>query len=139
MTRVLDQVHHQLGKAQRTGKEVMFLTHFAPRHELLAPKPLGVNSPRRERVYQMVNAMMGSDRLGQLLESYSNVKAVFYGHLHQVHHSLYRHHLVYLHQALGVRNKRHNEWQANSFFDQWLQTMRVLSDHDLAALQAGQY
>lgn len=139
MSRVLKQVDHQLYFAQRQNKQVLFLTHFAPDHRLLAPKPAGVSTPRRERVYQMVNAMMGSDQLGHLLESYQNVKAVFYGHLHQVHHSLYRQQLVYLHQAVGVRNKRHNEWQADNFFDQWRQTLRVLNDQDLAALATGNY
>lgn len=134
MNQVLEQVREQLDSASRLNKHVLFMTHFAPRHELLGPKPIGVNTPRRERVYQMINAMMGSDRLGNLLESYPNVKAVLYGHLHRIHHALYRKGLVYLHQAVGVNNKRHNEWQQPTFEQQWLATMRVLDDDDLGRL-----
>lgn len=68
MATVIAQVKYQLDLAKDNNKSVLFLTHFAPRQELLAAKPKEVNTPRRERFYQMVNAMMGSDRLGNLLE-----------------------------------------------------------------------
>lgn len=131
MDRVLTQTREQLAEAVRLNKKVLYLTHFAPRHELLGPKPVEVNNPRRERIYQMINAMMGSDHLGNLLEQCPSVKAVFYGHLHRVHHFVRRHGLVYLHQAVGVKNKRHNEWQQPTFAQQWLATIRILTDTDL--------
>lgn len=128
MTDVLAQTSEQLTAAQRLNKAVLYLTHFAPRHELLEPKPAATLDSRHERIYQMINAMMGSDRLGDLLESSPNVKAVFYGHLHHAHRPLHRHGLVYLNQAVGVKNKRHNEWQRATFEQQWVSTMRVLVD-----------
>lgn len=73
----------------------------------------------------MINAMLGSDRLGKLLESYPNVKEVFYGHIHGVHPPLTRGSLTYFNQALGVHKRRHNEWQAATFEEQWLTTVRV--------------
>jgi hypothetical protein len=79
-----------------------------------------------ERFYQMINAMLGSNRLGQLLESYPNVKAVFYGHVHGVHPPLDRANLTYFNQAVGVHKKRHDEWQAATFADQWKRTIRVI-------------
>lgn len=125
MQLVLNQVQAQLAKAQADGKRVIFVTHFAPRHELLAPRPAQVNTPRRKTVYEMIQAMLGSDQLGKLLESYANVAYVAYGHLHNVHHAVRRGHVTYLHQAVGVRNRRVNEWHASTFVKQWQSTLRV--------------
>lgn len=126
MNNVLSQVTAQLAAAKDAGKRVLFLTHFAPRHELLAPRPAGVNTPRRERFYQMITAMMGSDRLGDLLESTGNVKYAFYGHLHGIHPPLEHNGVTYLNQAVGVRNKRINEWQQDDFTAQWKSSLRIL-------------
>lgn len=126
MDRVLEQVRAQLMAAQQDHKRVILLTHFAPRHELLAPKPAAVDTPRREYFYQMINAMMGSDRLGRLLEKSGNVYYVCYGHLHGIHPSLTRGSVTYLNQAVGVRNKRINEWQQSNFLAQWQSCLRIM-------------
>ncbi|WP_367342596.1 metallophosphoesterase [Limosilactobacillus sp.] len=126
VARVLTQSRQQLIAAQHHNKKVLFLTHFAPRHELLAPKPAAVNTPRRERIYQMINAMMGSDALGNLLADYPSVQTVFYGHLHGQHPDWRWHGISFLHQAVGVKNKRINEWQAPMFEQQWVKTLRVM-------------
>lgn len=126
MDTVLHQVVTQLAAARDAGKRVLFLTHFAPRHELLAPRPAAVRTPRQERFYQMINAMMGSDRLAELLETAGNVKDVFYGHLHGIHPPLKHNGVTYLNQAVGVRNKRINEWQRANFAAQWQTRLRIL-------------
>ncbi|MEY8442218.1 metallophosphoesterase [Lactobacillaceae bacterium 24-114] len=126
MYNVLFHVNQQLSLAASADKQVIFLTHFAPHHELLAPKPATVNSPRREYFYQMINAMMGSDRLGKLLEESGIVKYAFYGHLHGIHPPLKHENVIYLNQAVGVKNKRVNEWQVTDFFSQWKTTLRVI-------------
>ena len=126
MERVLQQTRTLLDSAQRDHKQVLFLTHFVPCQCLLAPKPAGIKTARMERFYQMINAMLGSNRLGQLLESYPNVKAVFYGHVHGVHPPLTRANLTYFNQAVGVHKKRHDEWQAATFANQWKRTVRVI-------------
>lgn len=127
MDQALNQVQKELQLAQCDNKKVIFLTHFAPRHELLAPKPAAVNTPRAEKFYQMINAMMGSDALGNLLELSPNVRYVFYGHLHGIHPPLIRGQLTYYNQAVGVHRKRHNEWQRASFKEQWLTTLRIMN------------
>lgn len=127
MATVIAQVKYQLDLAKDNNKSVLFLTHFAPRQELLAAKPKEVNTPRRERFYQMVNAMMGSDRLGNLLEDSNIVCYVFYGRLHGIHPPLTRHGVTYLNQSVGVSNKRINEWQKDNLYDQWLTTTRVIN------------
>ena len=126
MARVLQQTTVLLDQAQRDHKRVLFLTHFVPCQHLLAPKPAGIKTARMERFYQMINAMLGSNRLGRLLENYPNVKAVFYGHVHGVHPPLTRAGLTYFNQAVGVHKKRHDEWQAATFADQWKRTVRVI-------------
>ncbi|MBB1062989.1 metallophosphoesterase [Limosilactobacillus fastidiosus] len=127
MQRVLNQVKHQLFLAKQDHKRVIFITHFAPQHELLSPKPQVVNTPRKEKIYQMVNAMMGSDRLGKVIEDSGIVKSTFYGHLHGVHPPLTRHNVTYFNQAVGVNNKRINEWQTDNFFEQWTSTIRIIN------------
>lgn len=126
MQLVLRQVKAQLIAAHQDHKKVFLLTHFAPRHQLLAPKPTQVLTKRQNRFFQMINAMMGSDALGQLLESDTNVAGVFYGHLHGIHPTQRINHVPYYHQAVGVKNKRHNEWQATTFINQWKTTIRII-------------
>ena len=126
MARVLQQTTVLLDQAQRDHKWVLFLTHFVPCQHLLAPKAAGIKTARMERFYQMINAMLGSDRLGRLLENYPNVKTVFYGHVHGVHPPLTRAGLTYFNQAVGVHKKRHDEWQAATFAGQWERTVRVV-------------
>lgn len=126
MATVLHQVANQLRAAQQVGKQVIFLTHFVPRADLLAPRPSFVTSPRQQYFYQMFRAMMGSARLGALLERSGVVKKVFYGHLHGLHPAISHHGVTYYNQAVGVRNKRSNEWQADDFFDQWQQTVKIM-------------
>lgn len=126
MKNVLSKAKHHLKLAAKANKRVIFVTHFAPRHELLNPMPAAVNTDRKKYFYQMINAMMGSDRLGQLLEEVGIVKYAFYGHLHGIHPPLKRKKVTYLNQAVGVNNKRINEWQANDFFSQWATTLRLI-------------
>lgn len=126
MKLVCDQVDQDLSRAVADHKRVIFGTHFAPRHELLTPKPKFVDTRRKNYFYQMVNAMMGSDRLGERLESFSNVKMVMYGHLHRSHPPMTQHGVTYYHQAVGVKNKRINEWHYPTFIQQWKRTLRIL-------------
>lgn len=123
---VLSQVKAQLIRGRAAGKKLILVTHFAPRRELLSPRPEGVRTPRQERFYQMINAMMGSQRLGELVETFKNVKAVFYGHLHGRHPDYLHGGVRYLNQAVGVKGNRINEWQAPTFADQWKETLRII-------------
>ena len=126
MQLVNNQIYDDLEQAKLEQKRIILVTHFAPRHELLNKKPSFVDNPRKNYFYQMINAMMGSDQLGELLESYQNVQMVMYGHLHRQHPTLTRHGVTYYHQAVGVNNKRINEWQAPTFIKQWQQTLRIV-------------
>lgn len=129
MERVCQQVQQDLVQAKTDHKQVILVTHFAPRHELLNAKPRSVDTPRKNYFYQMINAMMGSDHLGEIVEAAPNVRMVMYGHLHRQHPALTRQGVTYYHQAVGVKNKRMNEWQAPTFIQQWKQTLRIMDLH----------
>ncbi|WP_295746987.1 metallophosphoesterase [uncultured Limosilactobacillus sp.] len=126
MANVLQEVDKQLQAAKLAGKKVILLTHFAPAVEALGQPPANLISPRQRYFYQMFRAMTGSKRLGGLVERSGVVKKVFYGHLHGQHPTFSRHGVDYYHQAVGVRNKRINEWQTDNFFDQWQLTLKTI-------------
>lgn len=124
MQLVLSQVDQQLKLAQTANKQVIFLTHFVPHQSLLWPRPATFSKPRYERVFEMVNALLGSQNLGKLLASYPNVDYVFYGHVHGKHPNLTTNTLTYLHQAVGI--KRRHEWVKDSFIQQWLTSLQIV-------------
>ncbi|WP_251545522.1 metallophosphoesterase [Limosilactobacillus caecicola] len=132
MQLVLKQVRQQLRAAQDAQKKVLFLTHFVPLAELAddATGPTAPTNPRYQRVYQMFRAMLGSNQLGSLLEQFANVKMVFYGHLHGAHPPVIHSGVTYYHQAVGVKNKRTNEWQAPTLLEQWKKTCRIIQLDD---------
>lgn len=124
MNLVINQVQEQLTAAKTAGKRVVFLTHFVPHRDLLWARPTHFSKPRYERVYEMVNAFLGSQRLGNLLEAYPNVYYTFYGYVHGHHPALTHDQLTYFNQAVGVR--RRHEWQAADFENQWLASLQEI-------------
>ena len=95
-----------------------------PHRDLLWARPTHFSKPRYERVYEMVNAFLGSQRLADLLETYPNVYYTFYGHVHGRHPALTHGQLTYFNQAVGVR--RRHEWQAADFENQWLASLQEI-------------
>ena len=75
MAIVLHQVEEALEQAHNQQKQVIFMTHFAPIREALL-HPL-IESVRRQRMWEMTTAMLGSEYLGALLARFPEVKAVF--------------------------------------------------------------
>ncbi|MFC6275424.1 metallophosphoesterase [Levilactobacillus tangyuanensis] len=118
MDRVLDQTRHQLDAAKAADKRVFFMTHFAPVRDY-------IRYTDDDRFWNMANALMGSPRLGALLESYG-VEHVLFGHLHQHHGPLVKGNTEYLNQALGYHKRRVNEWQQSDFATEWVQRLRVI-------------
>lgn len=124
MARVRQQVAGQLLAADRDQRRVLFLTHFAPRHQALIKRPAQVKGLRMERSFQMIRALMGSDSLGTLLEQSGVVNRVVYGHLHGLHPEFGAGGISYQNAAVGVKKARMDEWQRPSFNAQW--TYRTL-------------
>ena len=123
---VLGQVASQLTAAKRVGKRVLFLTHFAPRHQALMVRPTKVKGPRMERSFQMIRALMGADQLGDLLEASGVVQTAYYGHLHGLHPTFTHGGVTYVNPAVGVNKKRMNEWQRPTFMEQWAWRTKIV-------------
>lgn len=115
MAIVLDQVEENLKQARNQQKQVIFMTHFAPIREAL-PHPI-IKSARRQRMWEMTTAMLGSRHLGALLARFPEVKAVFYGHLHYAQPLITVGNIEYRNQAVGVRRKNSGEWEGKSLLD----------------------
>lgn len=126
MAEVRREVAAQLAVAREARRRVLFLTHFAPRHQALIPRPALVRGPRMERSFQMIRALMGSDSLGTLLEDSGVVERVVYGHLHGVHPAFTSGGVTYQNAAVGVNQGRTTEWQAPTFDAQWVQRTLIM-------------
>ena len=122
--RVLAQVKRALD--QVGDRKILLATHFVPQKALLWPRGPMVNTTRRKRMFEMVQAMLGSQRLGDLINTYPQVKYLVYGHVHGEHRPQRIGGTVYLNQAVGVKRPRNHEWQRDNFMDQWCYKLRIL-------------
>lgn len=119
MNTVLQQVTTQLEEARQAEKRVLFMTHFVPRREY-------IRYTDDDRFWNMANALMGSPRLGQLLEKYSVTDSLF-GHVHR-HVSPHKFGpTTYYNQALGYHNRRINEWSQPDSYTEWQRQLRIIT------------
>lgn len=126
MDQVLQTLTDQFKNAQQNHRQVILLTHFAPQKVLLHQYPATL-SVRRQEAAEMIRAMMGSQRLGKLIQQYPNVKQVYYGHLHGYRPQQTIGNVDYINVAVGVNKRRHNEWDQPNFKQQWVQHLKVLN------------
>ncbi|WP_053072632.1 metallophosphoesterase [Lactiplantibacillus herbarum] len=115
---MLNQVKGQLSLARAEGKQVVFMTHFVPRAGYL-------RFSTDNRFWNMANALMGTPRLGELLEEFQ-VAHVLFGHLHVHPQPLKVAKTTYYDQAVGYWLKRINEWRADKFMDEWYQDTKII-------------
>ncbi|MBD5806501.1 metallophosphoesterase [Limosilactobacillus walteri] len=125
MALVLKQVRQQLLDAQISGKRVIFMTHFAPAATTL-PQGVAVEG-RRQRMWEMTMAMMGSQNLGDLLAEFPMVRQVFYGHLHYAPALITINGVDYLNSAVGVQRKGRQMWHGETLLDQWINRLCIKS------------
>ncbi|KRN01635.1 phosphohydrolase [Levilactobacillus senmaizukei DSM 21775 = NBRC 103853] len=118
MDRVLEQTTDQLEAAKTAEKRILYMTHFAPRRDF-------IRYTDDDRFWNMANALMGSPRLGPLLESYG-VEYVLFGHLHAHRAPLIRGNTEYDNPALGYRKRQVNEWSQPDFATEWKRRLRVI-------------
>ncbi|PBQ23061.1 phosphoesterase [Levilactobacillus brevis] len=119
MDRVLAQVTVQLQQAQLAHKRVLFMTHFVPRQAY-------IRYTTDDRFWNMANAMLGSPRLGRLLESY-HVPVVQFGHVHRHFRPQTFGNTTYYNQSVGYYNRRINEWTQTDFMTEWRQRLHFLT------------
>lgn len=118
MTHVLTAVEAQLVQAQAEHKRVLLMTHFVPRRDY-------IRYTDDDRFWNMANAMLGSPRLGKLVEDY-HVEIVQFGHVHRHFAPRQFNGTTYYDQAVGYHNKRINEWSQTDYFTEWRQRLRLL-------------
>ena len=126
---VLQQSRQQFELAKQAKKKVIFVTHFVPNSKALWSKPATLKSDKEIRIFKMVNALLGSQHLGKLIQDYPEIKYVFYGHVHGWHEPFQIAGATYLNQAVGVRKKKrkYHEWQKDTFMDQWKYRMNIIN------------
>ncbi|WP_461244752.1 metallophosphoesterase [Secundilactobacillus muriivasis] len=115
---VLEQVTAQLKRAQVDQKRVFFMTHFVPQSTYL-------RITDDNRFWNMANAMMGSQRLGNLLTQFK-VDRVLFGHMHLRTQPRLIDGTTYYNQAVGYGTKRRHEWQSDSFLTEWQRQLRIV-------------
>lgn len=115
---VLEQVTAQLKRAQVDQKRVFFMTHFVPQSTYL-------RITDDNRFWNMANAMMGSQRLGNLLTQFK-VDQVLFGHMHLRTQPRLIDGTTYYNQAVGYGTKRRHEWQSDSFLTEWQHQLRIV-------------
>ena len=126
---VLQQSRQQFELAKQAKKKVIFITHFVSNSKALWSKPATLKSDKEIRIFKMVNALLGSQHLGKLIQDYPEIKYVFYGHVHGWHEPFQIAGTTYLNQAVGVRKKKrkYHEWQKYTFMDQWKYRMNIIN------------
>lgn len=67
----------KLDQLQNAGKEVVIATHFVPKREFI------VYQKGKYARWNELNAFLGSDKTGQLLDQYANISLVVFGHTHR--------------------------------------------------------
>lgn len=73
MNFMLDKFKPQLENFK--NKKIIFLNHFVPFKDFISVK----SDPK----WNFCNAYMGSEKLGELINSYSNIECVVFGHTHK--------------------------------------------------------
>lgn len=117
MEHVLAQTRFLLEQAR--GKQVIFMTHFVPRLEYIFQNP-------HRKSWDMALALMGSPKMGLLLQEYQ-VKAALFGHLHFRSPLRRLDNTLYFHQPVGYGLKRAHEWRSQDFMTEWKNSLQILN------------
>jgi len=115
---MLTQLEAQLALAKVAHKRVILMTHFVPKIDYL-------RFTTDNRFWNMANALMGTPRLGTLVERYQ-VAHVLFGHLHVHPQPRKFAQTVYYDQAVGYGRRRLNEWQETTFMAEWQRDLKIL-------------
>lgn len=115
---MLTQLKAQFSAAQAARKQVILMTHFVPKVDYL-------RFTDDNRFWNMANALMGTQRLGDLAEKYRVAKVLF-GHLHVHPQPRQFNQTSYYDQAVGYGRPRLNEWQEATFMAEWQHDLKIL-------------
>lgn len=111
MTRLFEQAHID-------KKEVVFVTHFVPIEDDLYKG--------EDKRIQLVNTILGSRRIGALIQAQDTIEAVVFGHQHINPPVRYYGEVPYVNVAVGIK-RRHREWLGNDLLESIQKKMHIFS------------
>ena len=74
---ILSQLHTVLDDLEQKKYQIILATHFVPKEEFI------VHLNGKYQIWNKLNAFLGSQGLGELLDQYSNIQQVVFGHTHR--------------------------------------------------------
>lgn len=75
---IITQLRQSLDQLSQQKKQIILATHFVPRREFIVYQ----TNPSFSR-WNALNAFLGSEAIGEVLDHYPNVKQVIFGHTHR--------------------------------------------------------
>ncbi|GAY72579.1 metallophosphoesterase [Lentilactobacillus kosonis] len=114
----LNQLKLQLESARIANKKVVLMTHFVPNVKF-------IHYSDDFRFWNMANAMLGSVKVGKLIDQYQ-VPVVVFGHIHNRLQPVIYEETTYYNGAVGYHRKRHNEWKSNDFLTEWASQLKKI-------------
>lgn len=114
--RALGEMETMFKQAELDKKQVVFVTHFVPVND-----DLYVGEDKR---IQLVNAIMGSKRIGELIKRQDNMKEVVFGHQHINPPTRYYESVPYTNVAVGIKRRR-KEWSGIDLLDTIQKKMHI--------------
>ncbi|MEG2707563.1 MAG: metallophosphoesterase [Vagococcus sp.] len=106
MTHILENLTTVLDALYQEGKEVILATHFVPQEQFIH-----YHTGKYER-FNQINAFLGSQALGELINTSPHVKQVVFGHTHRQFESTVIHGTEYTAKPFGY----FYEWQLTQTF-----------------------
>ncbi|MFV0560688.1 MAG: metallophosphoesterase [Enterococcus sp.] len=106
MERIIDCTQQLLDELEHRDYQVTIATHFVPKQEFIV-----YQKPPYER-WNTLNAFLGSEKLGELIDSYTNVDHVVFGHTHRRFEEKRIHQTAYNCRPFGY----YYEWQLTKRF-----------------------
>ena len=100
MDNMLNSVEQQLD--MHRDKKVIFVTHFVPYKDFTSKSNEYMN-------WDVYNAFMGSEKLGELINQYDNVKYVIFGHTHERYGQVEKYDKNIICNPLGYISERNEE------------------------------
>ena len=98
-------------------KEVMLITHFVPYDAYITYSKM--NSE-----WNFCNAYFGGREAGEIIDSYDNISALIFGHIHKRHGRKHFHGKDVICTPLGYHGLR--EWQGESVYEEFERTCCVI-------------
>lgn len=115
--RNMAQIQAQLDAADR--RQTVVVSHFVPRSDYIK------RFPASKQRLDMANALLGSSKLGKILDNSYTVATVT-GHLHLHPAPLKVGNNTYYNAAVGYHTVRVNEWDSDDFMTEWQRRLVVL-------------